>query len=110
MDRSGLTTAMWLLVMFDLPMVDEIDKKRYVRFRRHLLRLGFSMLQFSVYGRPYATDAHVEPARALLRRAIPLQGQVRLLTVTDRQFGRMESYDGTVKKEVETGWSQLVLL
>ncbi|MDR2152365.1 MAG: CRISPR-associated endonuclease Cas2, partial [Helicobacteraceae bacterium] len=40
---------MRLLVLFDLPVKAKSDQRRATQFRNHLLKDGFSMLQFSVY-------------------------------------------------------------
>ncbi|MCZ7613387.1 MAG: CRISPR-associated endonuclease Cas2 [Ignavibacteriaceae bacterium] len=40
---------MWILVLFDLPTENEKDRKAYTRFRKELMRDGFSMFQFSIY-------------------------------------------------------------
>jgi CRISPR-associated protein Cas2 len=41
--------GMWLMVLFDLPVVSKEEKKNYVRFRNALIQDGFTMLQYSVY-------------------------------------------------------------
>src|SRR5687768_14564426 len=80
--------AMWLLAMFDLPVTSKAARKAYGRFRKELLRDGFIMLQFSVYGRYCASEdaAHVHLKRVAV--AVPSQGQVRVMMVTDIQFGK----------------------
>lgn len=42
---------MRLLVFFDLPVKTKAERRSYVLFRRFLLRDGYDMIQFSVYGR-----------------------------------------------------------
>ena len=42
---------MWIMVMFDLPVVDPHDRKAATGFRNALLDMGFEMAQFSVYMR-----------------------------------------------------------
>ena len=42
---------MWVMVMFDLPVVSAEDRKQSTDFRNRLLDLGFEMVQFSVYAR-----------------------------------------------------------
>ena len=42
---------MWLMVMFDLPVVTNAEKREYVRFRKYLQKEGFMQLQYSVYAR-----------------------------------------------------------
>lgn len=102
--------AMWLLAMFDLP-VDDLELRRaYTRFRAALLRLGFSMLQYSVYAH-YANSPEAEQAlRRAVQRALPPRGQVRLLSVTDRQFGRMQTFVGKAPRKAEKPPPQVIFL
>lgn len=90
--------AVWLVVMFDLPTKTKGDRRRYAQFRNILLEQGFSMLQFSVYARPFLSEEASDPCRLLLTSELPTKGHVRLLMVTDRQYGKMKSFYG--KKEV----------
>lgn len=100
---------MWLLVFFDLPMDDRVARREYVRFRKQLLELGFMQLQYSVYGRPFPSEEAMKPYRDTIRRALPPDGEVRLLPVTDKQFGRMESYIGKSRANNEEAPRQLML-
>ncbi len=90
--------TVWLMVMFDLPVKTKPQKRRYAQFRGTLLGEGFSQLQYSVYARPFLSEEASEPCRNMLTRELPPQGNVRILLVTDRQFGKMRSFYG--KKEV----------
>lgn len=83
---------MWLIAMFDLPVTSKPARKRYAEFRRCLLDAGFHMLQFSVYARYCESAEAANAKRAHVRRNLPPQGAVRLLSVTDRQFAKMELY------------------
>jgi CRISPR-associated protein Cas2 len=100
---------MWLFAMFDLPVTTPEARKRYSEFRRVLIEEGFSMLQYSVYARYCADEEMAVAYRGHIRAAIPPEGYVRLLAVTDRQFGKMESFIGEMSKPVEKPPSQLVL-
>ena len=95
--------------MFDLPVTTSKARKRYVQFRKLLLEQGFSMLQYSVYARYCASEEMAVAYRSRIRAALPPEGYVRLLAVTDRQFGKMESYIGEMSKSLEKPPSQLVL-
>jgi len=48
---SGKYRAMWVFALFDLPVTATVERKEYARFRKELKRLGFTMLQYSVYAR-----------------------------------------------------------
>lgn len=113
MPRRELTfsgyQAMWLFAMFDLPVKTKREKREYVRFRHLLLDEGFSQLQYSVYARFCASDDVAETHTRRLRDKLPPDGQVRLMAVTDRQFGKMEVFFGKKAVDVERKPSQLSL-
>lgn len=101
--------SMWLFAMFDLPVTEKEMKKRYTRFRKALLTRGFTMLQFSVYARHCGSEDSAEGVRRDVRTVLPPDGQVRLLAVTDRQFGKMEVYFGKKRRRTEEPPAQFML-
>jgi len=101
--------GMWLFAMFDLPVDTAAARKEYTRFRKALLREGFMMLQFSIYARYFACEEASESHRKRVRAIIPPAGQVRLMSVTDRQFGKMEVFQGKKKETAEKPPEQLLL-
>ena len=100
---------MWLFAMFDLPVTTVKARKRYAQFRKLLLEQGFSMLQYSVYARYCVSEEMAVAYRSRIRAELPPEGYVRVLAVTDRQFGKMESYIGEMSKSLEEPPAQLVL-
>ena len=100
---------MWLFTMFDLPVDTKAARKEYTRFRKALLNEGFAMLQFSVYARYCPSEEAGDAYRGHVRGVLPPDGQVRLLTITDRQFGKMEVYFGKNRKPVEDPPVQMLL-
>jgi CRISPR-associated protein Cas2 len=101
--------GMWLFSMFDLPVDTAAARNRYTRFRKGLLRQGFTMLQFSVYARYCGSEEKAKILKSRLKSTIPGQGQVRFLMVTDRQFAKMEVYCGRKPVDPEAPPEQLVL-
>lgn len=93
--------AMWLFAMFDLPMETREQRRDYSQFRKLLLREGFAQLQLSVYARFAASEESAEAVRLRIRGAIPPHGQVRLVAVTDHQYGKMELWFGKKRRKVE---------
>ena len=102
---------MRILVFFDLPTKTKKDKQNYVVFRKFLLRQGFDMLQFSVYCRICNGDDMVEKyCNRIYERLIP-NGSIRVLVITDKQYGRMKLIAGertVVEKKIAA--KQLILL
>ena len=102
---------MRLLVFFDLPTVTREEKRAYTLFRRFLLKDGYDMIQWSVYGRVVNgfddTETHIKRLSANL----PPEGSVRLLQVSEKQFAQMKLLVGLPKKqEKKVNAAQLVLL
>lgn len=104
-----LRDVVWLFVLFDLPVVTDAERKRYVRFRRGLLSRGFSMLQWSVYARAYVNLAASGSHARAIAAHVPEGGRVRLLVVTDRQFERMVVCEGESRQAPERPLAQLLL-
>lgn len=100
---------MWQLALFDLPVDTPQARHQYTVFRTSLLKLGFTMLQFSVYARFCGNDERAEVFRRNIRKIIPKGGHVRLLSVTDVQFGKMEVYYGKKALPPEKPPEQLLL-
>jgi len=101
--------SVWLFAMFDLPVVKKEQRREYARFRKKLLREGFSMLQYSVYARWYESEETCETCKRYVRANLPPEGQVRLLSVTDRQFEKMEIYIGISREPAEEPPVQVML-
>ncbi len=106
MTFGGLNT-MWIIVMFDLPTDTPKARKEYTQFRKHLLNDGFTMMQYSVYMRHSASDenAHVHAKRVKL--TLPPDGEVRIIKITDKQFGNIEVFYGKKRKPIEQAPLQL---
>jgi CRISPR-associated protein Cas2 len=100
---------MWIMVFFDLPVVTKLHRKIASRFRKSLLQDGYIMLQWSVYARLCRGEERVDKHIARLKLATPPQGQVRILKVTDLQYGRMQLLVGK-RTENETKRSQQLVL
>lgn len=100
---------MWLFAMFDLPVDKRELRREYTRFRKSLLKGGFSMLQYSVYAHYVRSEESEQVYRKKVHDALPSHGQVRLVSVTDRQFEKMEVYVGKKRERVEDPPHQLML-
>ena len=107
-DLSGYQ-GVWLFAMFDLPVGGKAARRAYARFRSLLRKLGFSMLQLSVYARYFASEEASLTCRGRIAEGLPSRGQVRLVMVTDRQFEKMSNYVGKLTREPEQPPKQLML-
>ena len=100
---------MWLLAMFDLPVDTRENRREYARFRKKLIQCGFERLQFSVYARFLPSEDASRIYRGAVRAALPPGGEVRLMAITDRQYGKMEIYLEKRRKAAEPPPPQLLL-
>lgn len=111
MQRPALSAfrPMWLMAMFDLPVEEKEHRRNYARFRKVLLKDGFMMLQYSVYARYLPSEEAAEAHRKIVRAAVPPLGQVRIIAVTDHQFGKMEVFFGRKARNAEEPQNQMLL-
>ena len=80
-------SIMWLYVMFDLPTETKTQRRDAARFRKDLLKDGFSMHQFSVYVRHCASNEAATVHIRRIKNMVPDEGLISILKVTDKQFG-----------------------
>ncbi len=78
----------WLLAYFDLPVGLQEERKQASTFRKRLLDQGFLMIQYSVYARPCVTLDSMEKYSRRVRSFAPVNGNVRLMFLTDLQWER----------------------
>lgn len=98
---------MWVIAMFDLPTETPQKRRDYARFRKDLLEDGFTMMQYSVYARHCASIENAEIHVQRMGALVPPVGEVRFLTITDRQYGRIKVYVGKKRQPTPPSPSQL---
>lgn len=91
---------MRMLVFFDLPVDTASDRREYRRFRKLLIQNGFLMLQESVYCKLLLNSTAQKLMAEQIRRNKPPKGIVQLLTITEKQFARMEFITGEWHSDV----------
>ncbi len=100
---------MWVLTMFDLPTDTKIARRQYTQFRKALLKDGFVMMQYSVYIRHCASRENATVHIQRVEAAVPSDGEVRVITITDKQFERMRIFWGKRRMPPEAPPAQLEL-
>ena len=101
---------MRILVMFDLPSITSEEKREYTKFRKFLLREGFMMMQESIYCKLVLNATVANTATENVRKNKPQKGLVQMLTVTEKQFSKMELLVGGERKEVIDSDERLIIL
>ena len=110
MGSFGGTNAVWIIVLFDLPTDRAESRKQYTRFRQSLLNNSFSMMQYSVYMRHCASDENAAVHVSKVKASLPPDGEVRIIKITDKQFGRIQVFYGKKRLPTEQPPAQLEFL
>lgn len=90
---------MRLLVFFDLPVKGKNERTEATRFRNYLIKDGFYMIQFSLYGRICNTIESAKLHENRVSIQVPKSGSVRSLIVTEKQYASMNILTGEIKKK-----------
>ncbi|HHW68737.1 MAG TPA: CRISPR-associated endonuclease Cas2 [Tenericutes bacterium] len=80
---------MRLILIYDLPTIDEIDRKIYNKFHNQLKKNGFYMLQYSVYIKVLSNDSSFTQIHNKLQKIVPKKGSVIAFKLTEKQFQSM---------------------
>lgn len=100
---------MRVIVFFDLPVVTTEERRAYLTFRKYLLKSGFIMVQESVYSKLALNTTVANAVIENIKKNIPQEGLVQLLTITEKQYNKMEFLVGEKKKEVLDSDERLVI-
>lgn len=98
------------MVLFDLPVRTSSNIREYTRFRKYLLKNGFMMMQESVYCKLALNTTVVEAIVSGVRKNKPGDGLVQILTLTEKQYSRMEIIVGETSSNVLSSDKRLVIL
>lgn len=90
---------MRIMVFFDLPVTTKKDRKAATDFRKFLIKDGYYMVQFSVYARVCNGIDAAEKHMNRLKAAVPDNGSVRAMIVTEKQYESMYVLTGELHKE-----------
>lgn len=101
---------MRVMVLFDLPVTTTAQRREYTRFRKFLLKSGFVMQQESVYSKLALNTTVAQRIAENVRKNKPAEGLVQMLTITEKQYNRMEILVGDAQGEVLQSDERLVVL
>lgn len=82
------------ILFFDLPSVTKSDLRDYRKFTKTLKTLGFVMYQESVYTKLCLNETVVDSSINELKKHLPKEGQVSILTITEKQFSSIKNVLG----------------
>ncbi len=101
---------MRVIVLFDLPITTAEDRKEYARFRKHLIKSGFMMMQESVYCKLAQNTSAADYIIESVKKNKPEKGLVQALKITEKQFSRIEYIVGQKQSEVIDSDERLIIL
>ena len=98
---------MWIIVLFDLPTNTPKERKQATTFRKDLIRDGFYMLQYSVYIRSFPSREAMNVHVKRIRKILPTDGQITIMTITDKQYADILNYFGRKTEPLQAAPEQL---
>lgn len=101
---------MRVLVFFDLPVITAENMKSFSLSSENSFKKDFFMLQESVYCKLALNGTAVNAIVDNVHKNKPEEGLIQLLTVTEKQYSKMDIVIGNVKSEVLDSDERLVIL
>ncbi len=89
---------MRMIIMFDLPTLSLQDMREYRKFRKFLIENGFIMMQESIYTKLLLNGVAANLMSKQVKKAIPKDGLVQMLVITEKQFANMELLSGELNQ------------
>ena len=100
---------MWMMVLFDLPVITKRERRDAANFRKFLLGQGFEMCQLSVYLRFCAGKNQAQVYTRSIQSALPPSGNIQVVYFTDRQYESIVSFSGHQRQPANKNPEQFVL-
>lgn len=91
---------MRIILFFDLPSVTKKDIREYTTFVKNLKKLGFVRMQESVFTKLALNPSIVNATIKDIKKKLPPEGIVSVLTITENQFASMEHLIGEISTDV----------
>ena len=86
------------IILFDLPSVEKQDMANNQRFIKKLKKIGFYMLQFSVYTKVLINQSEYDRIIKKVKQIIPNKGNIIILKLTDKLYNDMIYLNGEKNK------------
>lgn len=99
-----------IIIFFDLPVLTAENRRNYSRFRKFLIKNGFMMMQESVYCRMSLNQNMANSIISNVRANKPPEGLVQILSVTEKQFSKMEFLTGNYTNDIVDSDERLIII
>lgn len=100
---------MWMIVLFDLPVVTKAERRNANKFRKFLQDQGFDMCQLSVYMRFCAGKEQTQVYIRRVQSSLPPSGNVQIIYITDKQYENIVSFSGPKREPPNKNPEQFAL-
>lgn len=101
---------MRIILFFDLPAVTKKDHREYTRFIKQIKKLGFIMMQESVYTKLALNPSVSNSAINDIKKNLPPEGVVSVLTITENQFASIDHLIGEIKTDIISNEEEVIKL
>lgn len=101
---------MMMILFFDLPSTTKKDIREYTKFVELLKKEGFVRMQESVFSKLALNQSVVNSSMIELRKNLPPEGGVSVLTITENQFFSIEHILGELDTDVIISESKVIRL
>ncbi len=101
---------MRMILFFDLPSVTKKDIREYSKFIKLIKKNGFIRMQESVYIKLALNPSAVNSCMIDLRKNLPNEGIVSILTITEKQFSTIEHLIGEMETDVISDGEKVIRL
>ena len=108
-ERLSEYRVMWIFVMYDLPTDTKKERIAAAKFRKEIMRDGFTMFQFSTYVRHCASMENAQVHIKRVKSLLPEYGNVGILCITDKQFSEIQIFYCRKEKKPNAPYQQLEL-
>lgn len=105
-DPCGMTElsayrVMWVITLFDLPVLTKQERKDSGNFRKFLLKQGFQMAQLSVYMKFCRDKTQADRLAISISQAVPDRGKLDIIMLTDKQYENIITFHGQKRMKRE---------
>ncbi len=101
---------MRLMLFFDLPVEKASERREYRQFVKLLKKNGFFMLQKSIYVKMGIDAQVIDLTIKKIKKEVPKNGNIMILTITEKQFSNIEIILGDFNTEVISTDERLIEL
>lgn len=91
---------MRIILFFDLPSVTSKDQRNYRKFVKNIKKLGFYMIQESVYVKLSIDIQNANSTIDKIKSFLPPIGNIMTINITEKQFSNLEILIGDNPTEV----------